>query len=194
VVILYSDCHLFFSRVILSFLTSTRSNHYLPVKVQLNLSEEFKTMSVLYYTTNNSVFTNFAFYATASVVKMMGMSALTVLKRMSKEAFANPEDLSYAKNKSAVVSTDPDVERIRRNHLNDIENIVPFVLVGFLYVGTNPDRDLALWHFRIFFVSRLLHTLTYQLALPQPSRTISCIVGYLATLSMAARVLLTVRP
>ncbi len=42
-------------------------------------------MSILYYTINNSVFTNFAFYSTASVVKMMGLSALTVLKRMSKD-------------------------------------------------------------------------------------------------------------
>jgi glutathione S-transferase len=152
-------------------------------------------MSILYYTLNNSVFTNFAFYSTASVVKMMGMSALTVLTRMSKDAFANPEDLSLAKNKSAVTTTsDPDVERVRRNHLNDIENIVPFVLVGLFYVGTNPDRDVALWHFRVFFISRVLHTLTYQLALPQPSRFIACGVGYLATLSMAARVLLTTRP
>jgi glutathione S-transferase len=100
-----------------------------------------------------------------------------------------------AKNKTAVVTTnDPDVERVRRNHLNDIENIVPFVLVGLFYVGTNPDRDVALWHFRIFFVSRLLHTLTYQLALPQPSRFIACAVGYLTTLSMAVRIFLTVHP
>ncbi len=68
-----------------------------------------------------------------------------------------------AKNKSAVTTlSDPDVERIRRNHLNDLENIVPFVLVGLLYVGTNPDQDVALWHFRIFLASRVLHTLTYQ--------------------------------
>ncbi len=100
-----------------------------------------------------------------------------------------------AKNKSTiVVLNDPAVERVRRNHLNDIENIIPFVLVGLFYVGTNPDRDVALWHFRIFFVSRLLHTLAYQLALPQPSRFIACAVGYLTTLSMATRVLLTVRP
>jgi glutathione S-transferase len=152
-------------------------------------------MSILYYTLNNSVFTNFAFYSTASVVKMMGFSALTALKRLSKDVFANPEDLSLAKNKSAVVTlNDPDVERIRRNHLNDIENIVPFVLVGLFYVGTNPDRDVALWHFRVFLVSRVLHTLAYQLALPQPSRFIACAVGYLTTLSMAVRVFLTVRP
>ncbi len=42
-------------------------------------------MSILYYTLNNSVFTNFAFYSTASVVKMMGFSVLTALKRISKD-------------------------------------------------------------------------------------------------------------
>ncbi len=42
-------------------------------------------MSILYYTINNSVFTNFAFYSTASVVKMMGLSALTAFTRLSKD-------------------------------------------------------------------------------------------------------------
>lgn len=61
---------------------------------------------------------------------------------------------------------DPDVERLRRNHLNDIENIVPFVLVGFFYVATNPHRDVAYWHFRVFFLSRVVHTVCYQVWLP----------------------------
>ncbi len=67
-----------------------------------------------------------------------------------------------ARHQSTVVTTDPDVERIRRNHLNDIENIVPFVLIGFFYVATNPDRDVAIWHFKVFFISRLIHTVCYQ--------------------------------
>ena len=54
------------------------------------------------------------------------------------------------------------MERVRRNHLNDIENIVPFVLIGFGYVACNPSPDLALWHFRLFFFSRVLHTFAYQ--------------------------------
>ncbi len=119
-------------------------------------------MSVLYYTLHNSVFTNFAFYSTASLVKLMSMAALTAMKRVSKDVYANPEDLKLTRNQLAVVTTDPDVERLRRNHLNDIENIVPFVLVGFFYVATNPDRDLAIWHFRVFFISRLIHTVCYQ--------------------------------
>jgi hypothetical protein len=42
-------------------------------------------MSILYYTLNNSVFTNFAFYSTASIVKLMAMAALTTSKRLSKD-------------------------------------------------------------------------------------------------------------
>ncbi|CAF1122529.1 unnamed protein product [Adineta ricciae] len=148
------------------------------------------TMSVLYYTLNNTVFTNFAFYSTASIVKLMSMAALTTMKRFSKDAFANPEDLKLARHQSTVVTLDdPDVERLRRNHLNDIENIVPFVLVGFFYIATNPHRDVAYWHFRIFLFSRLAHTVCYQMPLPQPGRFLACAIGYLSTLSMALQVL-----
>ncbi|CAF1585759.1 unnamed protein product [Rotaria sp. Silwood1] len=151
-------------------------------------------MSILYYTLNNSVFTNFAFYSTASICKLMGMAALTTMKRLSNDVYANSEDLTLAQNESVVVRTDPDVERIRRNHLNDIENIIPFVLIGFFYVTTDPDPNIAYWHFRIFFISRLVHTVCYQMPLPQPGRFIACAVGYLTTLSMALRVLFFARP
>ncbi|CAF0989569.1 unnamed protein product [Adineta steineri] len=152
-------------------------------------------MSILYYTLNNVVFTNFALYSTASIAKMMCMGAFTLTKRFSQDAFANPEDLTLARHHSSVVTTnDPDVERVRRNHLNDIENIVPFVLVGFFYVATNPNRDIAYWHFRIFFISRLIHTVCYQMPLPQPGRFLACAVGYLTTLSMALQVLFSTRP
>ena len=42
-------------------------------------------MSILYYTVNNAVFTNFAYYSTASIVKLMSMGALTMMKRSSKD-------------------------------------------------------------------------------------------------------------
>jgi hypothetical protein len=51
------------------------------------------------------------------------------------KAFANPEDLTLARHQSTVVSTDSDVERIRRNHLNDIENIIPLILIVMLLFG-----------------------------------------------------------
>ena len=79
------------------------------------------------------------------------------------KAFANPEDLQLGKRKGLQPNfSDPDVERVRRNHLNDIENIVPFVLIGLAFVACNPSAANALWHFRIFFFARLLHTFAYQ--------------------------------
>ncbi|CAF1272265.1 unnamed protein product [Adineta steineri] len=79
-------------------------------------------MSTLYYTLSNTVFRSFLFYAVASVLKMMLMSLLTSRQRFRKKAFANPEDIKPGKEKKIQPTTsDPDVERVRRNHLNDIE-------------------------------------------------------------------------
>ncbi|UJR07522.1 hypothetical protein I4U23_011810 [Adineta vaga] len=150
-------------------------------------------MSTLYYTLSNTVFRNFLFYAVASVLKMMVMSLLTSRQRFRKKAFANPEDIRPSKGKTIQPNTsDPDVERVRRNHLNDIENIIPFVLIGFCYIACNPDVTTALWHFRIFFFSRLFHTFAYQIPLPQPSRALGFMFGLIVTISMAVQVLLRV--
>jgi len=150
-------------------------------------------MSVLYYTINNEVFRGFIFYAIASVIKMMAMSLLTAFHRLTKNIFANPEDVPASARKTLKVTTsDSIVERVRRNHLNDIENVVPFVLIGFFYIGCNPSLNIALWHFRIFFISRLLHTLSYQIPIPQPSRALCFLVGYLVVISMAVQALLVV--
>ncbi|CAF0802257.1 unnamed protein product [Adineta ricciae] len=149
-------------------------------------------MSAL-YTLTNPVFRSFLFYAVASVLKMMAMSLLTSRQRFRKGAFANPEDIRPSKGKKIEPTfSDPDVERVRRNHLNDIENIVPFVLIGFCYIACNPAISTALWHFRVFFFSRLFHTFAYQIPFPQPSRALGFMVGLVATLSMAVQILLQV--
>lgn len=79
-----------------------------------------------------------------------------------------------------------------RCHQNDLENILPFVLIGLLYALTEPDLAVALLHFRIFAASRIFHTVAYLAVLPQPSRALSWVVGVLVTLSMAYRLLSTV--
>ncbi|XP_070298233.1 microsomal glutathione S-transferase 1 [Salvelinus sp. IW2-2015] len=78
-----------------------------------------------------------------------------------------------------------------RCHQNDLENIIPFVVIGLLYTLTGPDLSTALLHFRVFVVSRLFHTVAYVLPLPQPSRGLAWMVGMGATFSMAYRVLST---
>ncbi|KAA0720918.1 Microsomal glutathione S-transferase 1 [Triplophysa tibetana] len=144
---------------------------------------------------NSDVFLAFSTYATIVVLKMIFMSFVTVYYRMSEKAFSNWEDTRRVskdpEERKKMLQTNPNVERVRRCHQNDLENIIPFVVIGLLYALTSPDLSTALWHFRVFVGSRFIHTLTYVMAIPQPSRALSWMVGLLTTFSMAYRVLTT---
>jgi len=72
------------------------------------------------------------------------------------QAFENKEDMIGTKDE---IKKDEDVERARRAHLNDLENIPAFLLAGFMYVMTEPQPDVALWLIRIAVVARILHTI-----------------------------------
>ncbi|XP_019955351.2 microsomal glutathione S-transferase 1-like [Paralichthys olivaceus] len=142
----------------------------------------------------NEVFKAFTTYAAIVILKMMLMGPLTGYYRMTRGAFSNEEDVSRksAEDKKKLLRTHPEVERVRRSHQNDLENIVPFVVIGLLYALTAPELSAALLHFRIFAGARIFHTVAYVGALPQPSRGLSWILGMLVTFSMAYRVLSTV--
>ncbi|XP_014671144.1 PREDICTED: microsomal glutathione S-transferase 1-like [Priapulus caudatus] len=138
---------------------------------------------------DNDVFSSFAFYGTASVVKMMMMSILTSKQRMKNKAWVNPEDFEVRGYEVKPTTSDLDVERVRRNHQNDIENIIPFAIIGLLYVATGPCETAAKWHFRVFAAARLAHTIAYQSGRSRP-RGLCFAVGNVATLSMAVQVLM----
>ncbi|XP_063165542.1 microsomal glutathione S-transferase 1 [Candoia aspera] len=126
-------------------------------------------------------------YAVLLLVKMMLMSTITAFFRMKKKAFASPEDTaSFGKGENAkkYLRTDPDVERVRRIHLNDLENIVPFLFIGFFYSVSGVTLSTALMHYRIFLGSRIFHTIAYLVPLPQPCRGLAWMAGYLVTFSM----------
>lgn len=57
------------------------------------------------------------------------------------------------------IKKDEDVERVRRAHLNDLENIPAFLIAGLFFVCSEPNVDLALWLFRIAFLARVGHTI-----------------------------------
>lgn len=75
------------------------------------------------------------------------------------QAFANPEDAK--KNNVSVVANDPDVERVRRAHLNDLENILPFLALCPLYLATGPSPWLATNLIRTFGIARAAHSFFY---------------------------------
>ncbi|XP_059843591.1 microsomal glutathione S-transferase 1-like [Hypanus sabinus] len=142
----------------------------------------------------SDVFLAYSTYACIVLMKMMLMGPLTGYFRMTRRAFSNPEDVALhaggdEETRKKMLKTDPDVERVRRCHQNDLENIVPFIGIGLLYTLTGPNLTTALLHFRIFVGSRIFHSIAYLLPLPQPSRGLSWIVGLITTFSMAYRVL-----
>ncbi|XP_029902159.1 microsomal glutathione S-transferase 1-like [Myripristis murdjan] len=148
-------------------------------------------MAAMTHMIDSEVFLAFSTYATIVMLKMMLMAPMTTYFRLTRKVFANLEDtkLVSSTEDKKFIRVDPEVERVRRCHLNDLENIVPFVVVGLLYALTGPDLSSALLHFRVFAASRICHTIAYVGALPQPSRGLSCIVGGVVTVSMAYRVL-----
>jgi len=133
----------------------------------------------------NPVFKAYGFYTAVLVVKLLLMGPLTGIQRHRKKVFANPED-AKTRPGAKVKFDDPDVERVRRAHLNDLESLVPFFVVGFLYVLIDPPVFLAVNIFRIVACARIIHTFVYAIMpMPQPARGIAFMGGMIPTLFMA---------
>ncbi|EDW30980.1 GL15178 [Drosophila persimilis] len=138
---------------------------------------------------DNPVFCCYLFWATVLVVKMLLMSLLTAVQRFRFKIFPNQEDLFF-KN-TEVQFNDPHVERVRRAHRNDMENILPYFIMALIYISTNPDATVACNLFRVASLARIVHTLVYAVyPVPQPSRIIAFGCMLLITFYMAAVVAL----
>lgn len=64
------------------------------------------------------------------IIKMLLMALLTGIQRARKKAYENPEDLSATK--AGEIKKDEDVERVRRAHMNDMENISLFLFAALM--------------------------------------------------------------
>ena len=82
----------------------------------------------------------------------------------------------------------PDTHRCQ---LNDIENVVPFLALGLLYaLFSGAALSTVIWHYRVFVAARLLHTVVYLQAVPQPSRALCFFVGFVVNISMGVQILM----
>lgn len=93
--------------------------------------------------------------------------------------FANPGD-GFGK-KVKVTYDDPDIERVRRSHLNDLENVLPWFIITYIWLTTGPSIWLAGILIRTFVISRIIHTLVYAVFPQQPARFLSFFFGYCIT-------------
>lgn len=101
---------------------------------------------------------------------------------LSIQASMNPEDIFF--NKNFEVKLDDDVERVRRAHLNDLENIVPFIIICFLFVLSEPNEMFAGWLIRVVGISRIAHSIVYLSKVRQPFRAICFYFMYVPSLYM----------
>ncbi|XP_035717778.1 microsomal glutathione S-transferase 1-like [Vespa mandarinia] len=136
---------------------------------------------------NTEIMKVFGFWSSVLVLKMLAMVILTARYRFTKKIFANSEDIFSKKCK--VVYDDPDIERVRRNHLNDLENVLPWFIITYIWLTTGPSIWLAGILIKTFVISRIIHTLVYAVFPQQPARFLSfffgyCIMGYEAFASL----------
>lgn len=141
------------------------------------------------------VFATYVIAATLMILKAVSMSWLTVVRMMqAKGGFRSPEDL-----RKTPLNPEPDprqllpderVERMRRIHQNDLENLPFFLAAGFLYVLTEPSLLLARVLLFGYVVSRLLHFAAYATARTHDTRAALWTVGSLILVFMTCRTLL----
>jgi glutathione S-transferase len=143
----------------------------------------------------NPVLATYAIAATLMILKALSMSWLTVVRMMQeKGGYRSPEDLRRTPLNPhplpAQLAPNERVERIRRIHLNDLENLPFFLAAGFLYVLTEPSLRAAQWLLYGYVASRLLHFAAYLSGQIHDLRATLWTIGSLIVFYMAVRTLL----
>ena len=143
----------------------------------------------------NPLFATYVIAATLMILKAVSMSWLTVVRMLQvKGGFRSPEDL-----KKTALNPAPDpkqlepneyVERIRRIHQNDLENLPFFLVAGFLFVLTEPSLLLARVLLYGYVVSRLLHFAAYVTAQTHDTRATLWTIGSLILIFISCWTLL----
>ena len=141
------------------------------------------------------LFATYAIAATLMILKAIAMSWLTVVRMMQvKGGFRSPEDLRRTPLNPTPdprqLEPDERVERVRRIHMNDLENLPFFLAAGFLYILTEPSLLLAQVLLYGYVVSRLLHFAAYFTAQTHDMRATLWTVGSLILIFMTVRTLL----
>lgn len=145
------------------------------------------------------LFRTYAVAASLMILKAIAMSWLTVLRMMQvKGGFRAPEDL-----RKTLLNPAPDpsqlapneaVERVRRIHLNDLENLPFFLVAGFLFILTGPSLLVAQVLLYGYVVSRLLHFAAYFTAQTHDMRATLWTVGSLILIGMTVWTLYAALP
>lgn len=142
----------------------------------------------------NPVFATYLIASAIMVLKIMGQGWMTVHRMLKVSAgYASPEDLQQG-----IINKDPDpaqlevneyVDRSRRMHRNDLENIPAFWAAGLLFVAINPAVWLAQILMYGFVAARLAHFWAYATRQKHEVRATFYTAGSLIVVYMASHAL-----
>ena len=117
------------------------------------------------------------------VVKLFTLASLAVVQRGRAKARINPEDV--LRGDTAVEAEPPSVARVQRVHRNDVENVLPYFMVGTVALSLGVSPGPIVWCSLAFAAFRLVHSLGY-LAKHSIFRAVGWVGGVLAALTLVA--------
>jgi glutathione S-transferase len=139
---------------------------------------------------SNPVFVTYVITASIMILKLMGQGWMTVYRMLKAgSGYASPEDM-----KPGLINRNPHegqlgpndyVDRSRRMHRNDLENIPGFLAAGLVFVAVEPSLMLANILMYGFVGARALHAIAYATKRSHEVRATFYTFGSLAVIAMA---------
>jgi len=131
---------------------------------------EFGILSI-----NNNQFATYLIVTSLLILKMFGLTLLTIFHRQKNKVFISEEDANI---RGGTVESHPDVERVRRAYQNDLENIPAFMVISLAYLFIGVPDWVVHFLFYLFLIARTLHSFVYAVyVIPQPARGICFAIG-----------------
>jgi len=144
-----------------------------------------------------SLATNGAFvaYAASIVVLTLNLAVVWTMSAVVRgKSRTTPNEEDAKAGRSRVEPQDPpEVARVLRAHANAMANIVPFAILGLVYVLAGGSAQVALIVFGVFTAVRIAHSVAY-LAGKQPWRTIFFVSGLVTTVVLTGFVVKALIP
>lgn len=149
------------------------------------------------FSTQDPVVMTYIIAAAIMVLKVMGQGWMTVYRMLKSDSgMVNPEDLRVGlvnKNpRPEQLDVNDYVDRSRRMHRNDLENIPAFWAAGLVFTLIGPPLLLAQVLMYGFVGARLAHTLAYATAQSHEIRATLYTLGSISVIAMAIYTLVSV--
>lgn len=146
------------------------------------------------FSLTNPVFETYVIAAALMVLKVMGQGWMTVYRMLrSNSGLASPEDAQKGLlNKTpdaAQLDVNDYVDRSRRMHRNDLENIPAFWAAGLVFVAVDPVLWLAQGLMYGFILARAAHFLAYATKQTHELRATFYTIGSVIVIYMALHAL-----